>query len=165
LHLFATAVFARDMEVESEGPDLYTLGLLHDIGLLVVLAQAPRIYKSMVQEIHVDRLESERIWGVDHQLWGSKLAKQWDLPISFQVVARYHHCPEQMENAPDYLYVLHLANHLAVVAGFAPFEYQGMFVSDHILEKLNIDRQTVSDMEEAAVSDRERIQSMCAIVV
>jgi HD-like signal output (HDOD) protein len=165
MHLFATAVFAKDMDIESEEPDLYTLGLLHDLGLLVVLAQAPRVYKSMIEEMEVDRLDAERIWGVDHQLWGGKLAAQWELPHAFQVVARYHHEPELCRGpGGDYLYMIYLANHLATVAGFAPFKNNTGFVPDSILEKLGIDRETLTDMEEAAVSDSDRIHSMCAIV-
>lgn len=165
MHLFATAVFAKDMEIESEEPDLYTLGLLHDIGLLVVLAQAPRVYRSMIKEMEVDRLSAERIWGVDHQLWGEKLAARWELPRPFQVVARYHHNPEHAKDKGDYIFMIHLANHLATVSGFSPFDIQTSFVSDYSLERLGVDRETLDEMEEAAVSDRERIESMCSMVV
>lgn len=164
LHLFATAVFAKDFELESDEPDLYTLGILHDIGLLVVLSQAPRVYMEMIRETEVERLEAEHIWGVDHQLWGEKLAVKWDLPLPFQIVTRYHHQPEALADAPKYLYMIHLAHHLASTAGFAPFDKSSSYISEYVLEKLDIDRETMSDMEEAAESDHDRIESMCAII-
>ncbi len=165
-HLLATAILAQDMGLDIEEPDLYTLGLLHDIGWLVILAQAPKVFNAITEESELSRKDLEEAWGVDHQLWGAKLAEKWDLPEPFQVVAYRHHNPLiVMPAPPKYLVVITLANHLADFMGKKSLKAPLEPVSDALLEQLSLDHNTLADMEQAALDERERIDTLCGILM
>lgn len=164
-HLLTTAVLAQDLSqgVEQE-PDLYTLGLLHDIGWLVLMAQVPRVFMSLAEERDMTRAEAESSWGVDHQLWGGKLAEKWGLPEPFQIVALRHHSPLMEHDPPDYLITITLANHLSNSMGIRMLNTPLEDMEDGVLERLSIDRETLCEMEKAAIKDRDRIETLCRIL-
>ncbi|UKL13394.1 MULTISPECIES: HDOD domain-containing protein [Dissulfurimicrobium] len=117
-HLIATAVIAQDLAPDGgEEADLYTLGLLHDIGWLVLMAQAPMVMIRLAEEEGTTRQEAEWLWGVDHQLWGARLAERWGLPEPFQIVALRHHDPFLELDPPDYLVRIALADYLVHYMG------------------------------------------------
>ncbi len=164
-HILATAILAQDFTYGGEDdPDLYTLGLLHDIGWLVLLTQAPTIFKALVVEENNSREETEKAWGVNHQLWGAKLAEHWQLPEPFQIVALHHHKPLEVINAPKYLMIINLANHLANTSGFNLLNSPPEPVHKQVLEALELDDNTLVELERAAWEDRIRIAQLCKIL-
>ena len=164
-HLIATAIIAQDLSpTGDEDPDLYTLGLLHDMGWLVLLAQAPSIFKILVEEENASRADTERLWGSDHQLWGGRLAEQWELPEPFQVVAMGHHSPSDIVDPPKYLMLIHLANHLSTGAGFNLLKSPPEPLDPIVMEELELDEKTLLEMEKATWDDRQRIAQLCRIM-
>jgi len=160
-HLLATAVLAEDLAPGGEeDPDLYTLGLLHDIGWLILLAQAPKVFVSMAKEEQRSMDDIERLWGVNHQLWGARLAEKWGLPEPFQIIALRHHKPLLEAQPPDYLLRVHLANHLAYVLGMKTLNTAEEQVQGSVLERLDLDESTFEEMKRAATADRDRINSL-----
>ncbi len=161
-HTLATAILAQDFVSSGEDePDPYTLGLLHDLGWLLLMVQGPDIFKAIAQEEDRTRQELEPAWGVDHQLWGAKLAERWELPEPFQVVAMHHHQPAIAMDPPRYLCIVHVANYLATVAGFNFLTTPLEPVAQEALDKLGIDGETLAEMEEGAWQERERIIAFC----
>ena len=160
-HSVAVAVLAQDFEVEGgENPDLYTLGLLHDIGWLLILSQVPDLYNALSDEREISLIELEDAWGVNHRLWGAKLSEQWELPEPFQVVAANHHDPLSVIGPPDYMLFITLANHLAHKIGFNPLEYHIEPMDSSLLEKLHLDHEAFQDMESAALQEKDRIEDL-----
>ena len=163
-HMLATAVLAQDLvQGIDEDPDLYTLGLLHDIGWLILLAQAPKVFKSLIQERDYTRDELESLWDVDHQLWGAKLAEKWGLPEPFQVVAYRHHSPFIDFHPPKYLVTITLANYLANSTGIKILNGPQENIDD-VLEYLSINKETMKEMEAAAIGECDRIDEFCKIL-
>ncbi|NDY42350.1 HDOD domain-containing protein [Dissulfurirhabdus thermomarina] len=121
-HSLAAAVLARELRGEADDPvlDRYTLALLHDMGWLVALAQAPEVYRGIAAEAGGADTAGETAWGVDHRLWGARLAETWGLPEPFQVVAFHHHAPLEDFDPPGYILDVALADHLALDLGFGP---------------------------------------------
>ncbi len=98
-----------------------TLGLLHDIGKLVVQTQFPQEAKllrgSGGAEAPLDR--EIRVLGVDHATLGANLAAKWGLPGDLVQAIRWHHCPDRAFSNTDpkplhqAMYLVQIANQLA----------------------------------------------------
>ena len=164
-HCVATAIFATELEFELDEPDPYTLGLLHDIGWLPLMAQAPALFVSMFEDINLSRRELEGAWGVDHQLWGAKMAEIWELPAPFLTVAYRHHQPLLETAPPRYLVMVAVAHHLADAAGQSLFLRDIEPVEPEILALAGLDEATFADMETAAIRDRNRIETVCNLML
>ena len=128
-HSLITASAAEIIAVETTGmtiekPVAFTVGLLHDIGKLVMSqALTPDIQSSLrklIEEEKISRTEAEkRILGTDHGEVGACLLKSWHLPEMILEATANHHNPI-IEPVPLMSCVTHLANCLAHLAGSAP---------------------------------------------
>ncbi|SMC27798.1 HD-like signal output (HDOD) domain, no enzymatic activity [Desulfacinum hydrothermale DSM 13146] len=97
--------------VRSAGCDVgqaeaFTVGLMHDIGKLV-LAQLGAAEAEAVEEavIHsgLDLVDAElQVLGVDHAEAGALLAQKWNLPQAIVEVVRHHHVPEKSDLSLTY---------------------------------------------------------------
>lgn len=84
------------------GDEAFLSGLIHDIGVMVEM-QFDR--NKLIDVIHAvgpdakgvpcnDMLEAEmRVFGANHQHFGSALAEKWKFPRNFVITARHHHAP------------------------------------------------------------------------
>lgn len=159
-HLIATAVIAQDLLSSPEDEvDLYTLGLLHDIGWLVLMMQAPTIMIKIAEE-DTGQQESEWLWGVDHQLWGARLAERWKLPEPFQIVALRHHVPFMELTPPAYLVKIALADYLAHYIGAAVIKRPERKIDQKVLSYLNINKDTFEKIKEAAKAKTKDIENI-----
>jgi putative nucleotidyltransferase with HDIG domain len=102
-HCLMVAALARHIATE-EGGDRLTVntagvaGLLHDIGQLTLLSNAPELYQSMLRQAGGNEnvlLELEREqFGVGHPELGSYVLGLWSLPdVVVEAVARHHDRP------------------------------------------------------------------------
>lgn len=159
VHTLVTSKIAEELADSSDlDPDeAYTLGLLHDVGCLAMLARFPEEYTSLLREAEaqgvaedssylLDR-EAER-FGIDHCYYGAWVAAQWDLPIEFrQIAGRHHDRPEQ--NAWDLQAVLQLSSRLADGLGFGaltavrPFGFQELRAElpEHVRDRFWVDEE------------------------
>lgn len=72
----------------------FTAGLLHDIGILVIVLQFPDEYCRVIKGAHPDRVATERrIFGFDHVEIGSKVVRHWNLPLAIQEAIEQHETP------------------------------------------------------------------------
>ncbi len=156
-HLLTTATLAKEFEIDSEEPDLYTLGILHDVGWLVLMSQAPKVFLSMAGETGKGLDELEEAWGVDHELWGGKLLEKWNLPEPFQVVAFRHHNPLEDAAPTKYLLVIALANHLSNSMGCCVLNVNQAGLSTALLDALGLDQKAYAEMVKWAEGEKEHI--------
>jgi len=164
-HLMTTAILAQDFESDIEEPDLYTLSMLHDVGWLVLMSQGPTIFQSISQEKEKTLDEIQGSWGVDHELWGAKLLEKWGLPEPFQVTAFRHHEPFKDAAPPKYLLIVSLANFLASAMGNGLLDTLTPEPSNTHLQHLGLDRDALSEMVEWALSEKEKIDLKCNLVI
>ncbi|HEV2694318.1 MAG TPA: HDOD domain-containing protein [Verrucomicrobiae bacterium] len=128
-HSLITASAAEIIAVEANGislekPVAFTVGLLHDIGKLVMSqALTPDVQatiRQLIEKEKISRSEAEKtVLGTDHGEVGACLLKGWHLPEKIIEAAANHHNPV-FEPAPQLSVVTHLANCLAHLAGSAP---------------------------------------------
>lgn len=145
-HMTAVAVLAKDLTPRDVmEPDAYTLGLLHDIGWLILVSQAPDVFVSMCEEPGLNTTEMERLWDTDHCLWGAKLAEKWGLPEPFQIVSLRHHDPFQEVEPPKYLLRIALADYAAKALGITMLNTEQNELDDRILKALSFSEAWLND--------------------
>ena len=70
-------------------------GMLHDVGQIALPVLMPRSYGQVLELVEAtgkDLLEAEReILGLDHALFGKRLAQRWNFPDAIQSVIWLHH--------------------------------------------------------------------------
>lgn len=101
---------------------LFTAGLLHDIGELVMFNQNPELSRTAL-ELSLDEddgvtsyLAERKVFGFDHAEVGAELARQWCLPDSLRACIEFHHDPFASDISGDSVLAVHLANCIAVLA-------------------------------------------------
>jgi HD-like signal output (HDOD) protein len=105
-HLWLSNAFSANLaltlaqiqpEIGIEPEVAYTLGLLHDVGRLVLVP----LYRNAASEILEDNphpaselvTREEEVFGVSHTLAGRLLGNKWKLPPQITVVVAAHHVP------------------------------------------------------------------------
>ena len=119
-HAFATARIAGEIATRRPwipAEEAYLLGLLHDIGQLVMAIYLPTHYRA-IRDLAAHRsmftwyVEGE--YGVSHNMIGKWVAVKWCLPEVYQRVAEYHHHPDKSPSCKSEVKMIHLANALAL---------------------------------------------------
>jgi len=88
-----------------QGENAFFLGLLQDIGMLILAESMPEEYAGVLAEAArgagpLHEIESSLL-GMNHMEVGQYVTDAWGLPASFSVPVGYHHCPEQIVHPFD----------------------------------------------------------------
>ncbi len=111
---------ARCTEIDAEA--LFTAGLLHDVGELVIFNRHPEQARQALLLVldSGDRLPvyqaEQQILGCDHAEVGGELARQWRLPAMLAECIAYHHDIQKAQMCPQETALVHIANILALMA-------------------------------------------------
>ncbi len=96
---FASPEFKAKIDPKST----FTAGLLHDLGMLVLMQGFPEETMEVVDKAIADKTslpETEKLcFGFTHQQVGRTLFEKWQLPRQLQAVAGFHHNPEVLGDA------------------------------------------------------------------
>ena len=95
----------------------YLAGLLHNIGFLLFGVMYPQEFKvlnGVVEKYnHIDARELEfHVVGISHDMIGSMLLRNWNLPDEVAVAAAEHHFPDYDGKHAIYAKLVYLANQL-----------------------------------------------------
>lgn len=121
-HSLYCALLAKELAKISGkvNPDtMFTAGLLHDIGQLVMFNQVPEqssaaILLTIQGESNLEPYQAERqLLGYDHAEVGASLARQWHLPEILVSCIGYHHDLEGCREHCDAVAHIHIANVIA----------------------------------------------------
>jgi len=128
-HSLTTAAAAETAVAEipalnAEPAVAFTVGLLHDIGKLVLgqtlTADQQTAIRDRIEQGQISRTEAEKeIVGADHTEVGACLLQNWHLPDDIIEAVAHHHNPV-LEPQPRLSVLTHVANCLAHLAGSAP---------------------------------------------
>lgn len=136
-HSLATALLAERVAnaCHLDGEDNYTAGLLHDVGLLALLAANPKEYAAVLaraEKTGHDLAACERNrFDIDHYEAGALLAAEWKLPVKLVEVIRTHHLPQ--EGPVSLGHVVHAGCLLADFVGFRFVEWQKATKKEEVL--------------------------------
>lgn len=109
--LFARAIAGRRRETNVER--FFVAGLLHDVGLLLLLMQLPTdegiALGKAAAGIPLEIAEQDEL-GYDHAAVGGLLVERWRLPASLSEPVRCHHAPCASTAYPIESAVIHVAS-------------------------------------------------------
>lgn len=121
-HGIGVALCARALarEVGLDPEAAFTAGLLHDIGVLMLLTTRPEHYAEVLaarreRDCHLVEVERELL-GFDHATAGAALADRWRLPEEIVRAVALHHAPgpgRESSVRPALDDIVHVANILA----------------------------------------------------
>ncbi|GAB1370337.1 HDOD domain-containing protein [Candidatus Kapaibacterium sp.] len=96
-------------------------GLLHDIGKLAMIQFDVDKYLEVIrlveEENHSDHQAEEIVFGTNHTLVGSEIAKLWKLPSELQDIIKYHENIQELYRNKELVAFVRLADLLAEVWG------------------------------------------------
>lgn len=119
-HSIACGVSARVIAIarrEANVERCYLIGLLHDIGRLVIYSQLPNLAERILRRSRVDKIllhhAEHNALGFDHALLGSRLLKNWNLPSGMYLPVMHHHAPLSAEDYSVEAAMVHVADIIA----------------------------------------------------
>lgn len=113
----AESILEEGLQVEVDPPVAFTVGLLHDLGKLVLSlalsAEELAEIRTRVALAGMTRSEAEQdVVGTDHAEVGGELLRLWRLPESLVEGVRYHHQP-RLDSPHGLSVVAHVADLVA----------------------------------------------------
>lgn len=119
-HSIATGISARVIATyrrEANVERFYVLGLLHDIGRLLMYLQIPELANQAIvlsASSQIPLYQAERqLLDFDHAAVGSELLRKWRLPVSLQEGVAYHHTPHLATRYSEDAATVHIADIVA----------------------------------------------------
>ena len=112
-------IIARDVS-DMEGLP-YTLGLLHDIGKLMIHLGAGEKYVDVFKTVETERMSickaEEKSLGFDHAAAGAKVLEDWGFPEEVFIPIQYQYNPNDAPKYKELAGALHIANWASSVMG------------------------------------------------
>ncbi len=129
-HSVKVAILSRQLcrhsRVAEEADTLFTAGLLHEIGRLIIAQKMPiaaQQIKQLVEQDHIDIYSAENnILSYTHCDVGAAFINKWGLPQLLSDVALYHHEPLEAEESLEEIRLVYIANNLDFLV--APIEQE-----------------------------------------
>ena len=137
-HSRQVALVARELILQETGDphaagEAYSVGLLHDIGRVVLATNPACAYRTILEEAHdpgemLTHLERARL-GTDHVQVGAQLLGLWGLPEPFGSALREQHGTDLRQHTSLVSLALHIA-HFQPGSGSAPDRFvEGSFLA------------------------------------
>lgn len=161
-----TAIMARQLCRESSNSDqsetLFTAGLLHEIGRLILAQRLPDeslLVQNAVDVDDEDIIQAEqRIFGFTHCDVGAAFIRKWGLPQILSDIARFYRSPERAEDNKVEVRLISLASNLTFLV--SPVEQQEV---EFALEDINGWKKTCLSSEQitdAAIIADEQVHEV-----
>ena len=124
-HSLYCAIAARLLATSRRMPhadSLFTAGLLHDIGQLIIFNRLPEQAREALRLSNEDphavdmHLAEQEVLGFDHAQVGGLLLRHWQLPALLEECVTHHHTPEKAVHFPAEAAIVHIANSIATLA-------------------------------------------------
>jgi HD-like signal output (HDOD) protein/CheY-like chemotaxis protein len=128
--------------------DPFTLGLLHDVGKMVLIQLVSELETSGTLGGNVDRTELLNTLAAYHGSFGEVVLKQWKFHEEYALVAKYHDAPENAETMTKALAAVHLANLTAKAMGYGRDQTLEVDLAQTVSAKwLKLDAQAIEEVK------------------
>ncbi|NMC49483.1 MAG: HDOD domain-containing protein [Desulfovibrio sp.] len=99
-HQLAVGLTARELAPllgVADAENLFTAGVLHDLGKLLTAQHRPDDWLAIEASCAAENIRyhpaEDRYWGLDHGLVGAMVLKSWNLPSELTEPVNWHHTP------------------------------------------------------------------------
>jgi HD-like signal output (HDOD) protein len=155
-HQSSTAILGRELARKtgfSEQDDLFTIGILHDLGKLTTAIYDRTAWveiNSLAREKGLSlHLAEQEYWGIDHALIGGMILQQWNLPEWITEPVNWHHSPEtaseEHRTASRLLYTANSLTHYVQDEESQEIDFQ--------LEKLDMQKKQAEEIAAGVIRD------------
>lgn len=162
-HILATSVAAELLGQRLGRKDNYTLfsyGLNHDIGMLVINTCIPEEIDKVTEKVFSGQnqivAEKAVFGGITHADIGAWICKRWNFTPDIIRVVKYHHTPYQCKEDQQTLELMYLAD----LIGTEYYQkllniHSSMYINQKVLSSLGL---TVEDQKEIGNQIGERVE-------
>jgi putative nucleotidyltransferase with HDIG domain len=108
--------------------DVFSAGMLHDIGILVLGIWNPEALQRSIAESaskNVPYFATENP-STSHTMAGGALCDHWNFPQPLKGAIMLHHAPEQAAEVKRLVSIVHIADVMAHIIGFSVFEREAL---------------------------------------
>jgi len=139
---------------DQEDPKFFTIGLLHDIGKVVLGEYVHESFQEIMDLVSnqgYSFLEAEeKVIGINHAEVGGEITRLWKFPMEMTEAITYHHRPDLMKRGDDTIaWLIYLADQACMMMGIGGGEdglaYRGL---GEVIEKFGLRQR---DFEECIV--------------
>lgn len=171
-HSMSTAIASRILAKKLRVPDaddIFSAAMLHDIGKVVLDIYFQQDYQMVLGHASRSSLPmhgqpfyemEQRLLGITHTSIGSFLATKWKLPVTFTEVIQFHHEPEKAQNCQHLVYLVALANEMAVLYSKNEGNYQREQFSPNLLEYFDMQDDTLFHLMETLKEEMMTAQDL-----
>ena len=149
----------------SEDEDvIFTAGILHDVGKIVLAAAAESCYEKFTQEINSGSAlieVEERTLGCNHAEVGGRLLEQWKLPEHLIAAVRFHHKPAAAGNHQRVAACVYLGNFIAYFMGYG-YGHHALSLAgrDDALKILNLNTERLPQYMEECFNRLKQVKGL-----
>lgn len=146
VHSILTAAAAKriadDLGYQTSG-EVFTAGLLHDLGIPIIYKYFNKEYKEITNAVNNNNMTyleaEEEFLGITHQDIGRFLVDRWNLPVSIADVISFHHNPSLAENNRELIALVHLADYMTKQLKIGEFSWDdGGKLDKEVIEILRL---------------------------
>lgn len=158
-HSLAVAYGAKKIASETNPPlesDAFAAGLVHDAGKIVLdpyVLERRDLFDEAIADENISFVDAEtKILGFNHADITYELCKKWHFPEAQVTAVGFHHDPARSKDK-SLPYIIHLADILAVKAGFAidVEDADEIQIDDDILNELGLSEADIATLMEHIV--------------
>lgn len=164
----AEHVVSNGIDINVDPHVAFTVGLLHDIGKLVLgqvlTPEHQTNIRALIEDKRNSRWEAEKlVLGTDHAEVGGALLRAWNLPEDIIEGVGNHHQPV-VDPKPKLSSVAHLANCLAHRVSLAPgLETYATFVDLKVAEAFSLTPARIESLTEEVSNSCDRVDQLMGI--
>lgn len=114
---YASQIVSESLKLRLQD-DVFTVGLLHDIGKLVLLQVIGEVEIKAKLEKEIDKIELFDTLDTHHNKFSFALLKKWGFSTGFTKTALYHNNLQEADHISQELLVVHFANLLVKSMGY-----------------------------------------------
>jgi putative nucleotidyltransferase with HDIG domain len=146
---------------------VFTAGLLHDIGKVVLNEYVADEFMEIVRRVNEEHLsfsEAEsNVLGFSHQEIGARIGEMWKLPEPIIRCIRYHHDPESIEPADALVDIVYLANCICLLLGIGLGE-DGLYHRAHeeVMRRNSLRENDLEIIGAQTTIDLKRVEQLFA---
>ena len=126
---YASQIVSEVLKLELPD-DAFTLGLMHDIGKLVLFQAVGELQRRKKLGTKVDTAELYNTVDTHHNKFGAALLKKWNFSSGYVQIAAYHDNLEEADPISKELLVVHFANLLVKSMGYDQTQQAEIDVED-----------------------------------